>query len=352
MNKKYKKFFSKPYFSILFAIILGFFVGGIFLYCCNYNPIASYGALLRGAFSKPKYILDVFIQSTPIILTGLSVAFAFKSGLFNIGAEGQYIMGVVVATILGTQTQLPPVIHFLFILIMAMLISGLWGAIAGFLKVKFGINEVVTSIMLNWIAFYFYRYIFAKPWLKVRGLDASKAICESARGTLFKTDLNISFFIAIIAVLAIYYLHYKTTKGFEFRTVGQNPEAARFVGINVKNNTTLSMFIAGAIAGLSGALRLTCSEFRMPNLAEFEGYGLKGIYVALVANCSPIGCVFSGLFFSAIRYGSISMQTDVKTPCEIINILTGLIVFFISISIVYRRLIAKISKIRQEKDHE
>lgn len=352
MSKRYKKFFSKPYFSILFAIILGFFVGGIFLYCCNYNPIASYGALFRGAFSKPKYILDVFIQSTPIILTGLSVAFAFKSGLFNIGAEGQYIMGVVVATILGTQIKLPPVIHFLFILFMAMLVSGLWGAIAGFLKAKFGINEVVTSIMLNWIAFYFYRYILFKPWMHERKLDASKAICESARGALFNTNLNIGFFVAVIAVLAVHYLLYKTTKGFEFRTVGQNPEAARFVGINVKSNTIMSMFIAGAIAGLSGALRLTCVGFRMTNLAEFEGYGLEGIYVALVADCSPIGCIFSGLFFSAIRCGSILMQVDAKTPREIINIITGLIVFFISISVVYRRLIAKISRVRQEKIHE
>lgn len=376
MNNKLKKLFSKSYFLIFFAIIFSFFVSGLFLYFCGYNPFKSFDALLKGIFSKPKYIAQVIIESTPIILTGLSVAFAFKCGLFNIGAEGQYIIGTITATILGTQIKLPPIIHFLFILIISIVTSGIWGAIVGFLKARFGINEVITSIMLNWIAFYLYKYIFSWPCLLVRDLDTSVEIVESARGTIFnkfassphgqeiiknnyflsdifKTDLNCGIFIAVIVIFIINYLLYKTTKGFELRAVGLNQEASKFVGINVNRNIILSMFISGAIAGLAGALQLTCIRpYKMLNLAAFEGYGNEGIYVALVANCSPIGCLFSGLFFGAIKSGCSFMQVKMGTPREIIKIIMGLIVLLISVLLAYRKLIAKIIKSGQVKNHE
>ncbi|GHU85240.1 ABC transporter permease [Clostridia bacterium] len=365
MNKHdlYKKFIP-----IACALIGGFFVGGIFLAICGYNPISSYAAMIDGIFARPKYIAQVIIKSTPLILTGLSVAFAFKCGLFNIGAEGQYMIGVLVATLVGAKLSLPPVIHFVVSLLVAVVAAGMWGAIAGFLKVKFGINEVVTSIMLNWIAFYLYRYIFAMPWLHVKELDASLAIQETGRSTILqgfkntakgkaiiadnsvfsdilRSDPNWGFFIAILMVIFIYYLLSKTTKGFELRAMGINQETSRFVGMNVSRNMTLAMFIAGAIAGLAGVLQVTgVPPYRMNNLAGFEGYGNEGIYIALVANCSPIGCLFSGLFFSAIKCGSTTMQSKVGTPSEIIKIITGLIIFFIAISFAYKLVVAKMKQ--------
>jgi simple sugar transport system permease protein len=324
--------------------------------------------MIEGIFSRPKYMVQVIIKSTPLILTGLSVAFAFKCGLFNIGAEGQYIIGVMTATLVGTQLSLPPVVHFVVLLLLAAGTAGVWGAIAGFLKVKLGINEVVTSIMLNWIAFYLYRYIFAMPWLHVKELDASLAIQETGRSTILqgfkntaggraimanspalsdilKTDLNFGIFVAILVIIFISYLLNKTTRGFELRAMGINQETSRFVGMNVSWNMTLAMFIAGAVAGLAGILQVTgIYPYRMTNLAGFEGFGNEGIYIALVENCSPIGCLFSGLFFSAIKCGSTTMQSKVGTPSEIIKIITGLVIFFIAISFAYKLLIAKMKQ--------
>ncbi|MDR2817687.1 MAG: ABC transporter permease [Oscillospiraceae bacterium] len=368
-----KRDFHKKFIPIALALVGGFFVGGIFLAICGYNPISSYTAMIEGIFSRPKYIAQVIIKSTPLILTGLSVAFAFKCGLFNIGAEGQYMIGVMTATLVGTKLSLPPVVHFVVLLLLAAAAAGVWGAIAGLLKVRLGINEVVTSIMLNWIAFYLYRYIFAMPWLHVKELDASLAIQETGRSTILqgfkntaegraimannsalsdilKTDLNFGIFVAILVIIFISYLLNTTTKGFEFRAMGINQEASRFVGMNVSWNMTLAMFIAGAIAGLAGILQVTgIYPYRMTNLAGFEGYGNEGIYIALVANCSPIGCLFSGLFFSAIKCGSTTMQSKVGTPSEIIKIITGLIIFFIAISFAYKLLIAKMKQRKESR---
>ncbi|GHV29192.1 ABC transporter permease [Clostridia bacterium] len=358
----------KRFIPIALALVGGFFVGGIFLAICGYNPISSYAAMLEGIFSKPKYVVQVIIKSTPFILTGLSVAFAFKCGLFNIGAEGQYMIGVMVATLVGAKLSLPPMIHFVVLLLLAVVAAGMWGMVAGFLKTKFGINEVVTAIMLNGVAFYLYRYIFAMPWLHVKELDASLAIKETGRSTILqgfkntakgkaiiadnsvfsdilKADLNFGIFIAIFMVIFISYLLNKTTKGFELRAMGINQEASRFVGMNVSRNMTLAMFIAGAIAGLAGVLQVTgVPQYRMNNLGGFEGYGNEGIYIALVANCSPIGCLFSGLFFSAIKFGSSSMQVKMGTPSEIIKIITGLIIFFIAISFAYKLVLARMKQ--------
>ncbi|MDR1260643.1 MAG: ABC transporter permease [Oscillospiraceae bacterium] len=370
MNKFNLKKKLVPFF---FALLGGFFVGGLCLICCGYDPINSYLAMLEGIFAKPKYMVQVIVKSAPLILTGLSVALAFKSGLFNIGAEGQYMVGLLVAALMGIKLSLPPVIHFLALFIAAVIAAGVWGAVAGFLKAKFGINEVVISIMLNWIAFYLHKYIFAQPWLLVRNLDASLPIRETARisifqkfketaqwkgmiaknplfSDIFKTDLNIGIFVALLAVILIHYFLNKTTRGFEFKTMGINHETASFVGMNVKRNTVLSMFIAGAISGAAGAIQITgVSPYRMTNLAGFEGYGNEGIYIALVANCSPIGCLFSGLFFSAIKCGSSLMQIKVGTPREIIKIITGVIIFFIAVPFLHKLILNYLQKKKENK---
>jgi simple sugar transport system permease protein len=356
----------------VFALFSGFFVGALFLILTGYDPIRSYAAMLEGVFSRPKYLIQVISKSAPLALTGLSVAFAFKCGLFNIGSEGQYTIGVIVATLLGTKLSLPFGVHFIVIMLAGMIFAGIWGAIVGFLKVKFGINEVVTAIMLNWIALHLHRYVFSFPWLLVKNIDASQEIKETARSAILhgfiatpkgqtlaaknafladilKTDLNFGIFLAIGAAFAIHHLLNSTTKGFELRAMGINQEASRFAGMNIKRNVILSMFISGAISGLAGVIQLTgFGPFRMTNLAAFEGYGLEGIYIALVANCSPIGCIASGLFFSAIKCGSALMQIEVGTPREIIKIITGLIIFFIAIPFAYKLIASKIQKTKKD----
>lgn len=366
---KLQKALRKPFTSILISIVLGFLFGAIILAVAGYNPIEAYSALIKGIFSRPKYIAQVIIKSTPLILTGLSVAFAFKTGLFNIGAEGQFIIGSMTAVLVGYFIPMPKPLHFFAVIILAMIFAGLWGGICGFLKSKFGIHEVITSIMLNWIALYFNNYMVMTPLLKRPNSESSHEIAQSAWSmvlgewkkspegldylsnhstlseVLLKTDLNYGIIVAVIAVFIVWFFLNRTTKGYELRAVGFNQHASEFAGINVKKNLIISMFVAGAICGLAGALQVTgVMPHRISILAAHEGFGFDGISVALIANSSPIGCIFAGLLFGALKFGSSSIQTAVGAPSEIINIVIGTIVLFIAMSPLFTILADKIAK--------
>lgn len=369
-----KKIMERPITAIILSVFMGLIFGAIILAVAGYSPIESYKALFSGIFSKPKYLAMVVIRSTPIILTGISVAFAFKTGLFNIGAEGQYIVGSITAVMIGAFWQLPTGVHFFTVIIFAMLAGALWAGIIGFLKAKFGIHEVITSIMLNWIALYLNNFFISLEGIKKPNTEASYEALETSwsvilnkwkfsdegmaffkgnpffREVFLKTDLNYGIIIAVIIALVAWFLIYRTTRGFELRSVGFNPDAAEFAGINVKKNIILAMAISGAIAALAGALQITGTEpHRITVLAAMEGYGFDGISVALIANSSPIGCIFSGLLFGALRYGGASIQSEVGAPTEIINIMIGVIVFFVSIPALYGIITDAISKKRGEK---
>lgn len=371
--KKASKLLRNPVTAIALSILIGFIVGAIVLSISGFNPLLAYKAMFKGIFSKPKYIVNTIIKSTPIILTGLSVAFAFKTGLFNIGAEGQYIIGTIVAALVGFKLQLPPVIHFIVIVILAMLAAAIWGGFAGYLKAKFGIHEVITTIMLNWIALYLNNYIIYLPSIKKPEADASYEALQSAwcvvandyknseagfnallendflRETVLKTDLNYGFLIAVAACIVVWFLLYRTTKGFELRSVGFNMHAAEFAGINVKKNIVHSMAISGAIAGLAGALQIAgVQPHRISILATQQGYGFNGISVALIANNHPLGAIFSGLMFGGLTYGGQSIQADMGAPSEVIDIMMGTIVFFIAMSSIFRIIADRLDK-RGEK---
>ncbi len=361
---------NKPVTAIILSIFIGFFVGAIILFLSGYSPFDAYLALFNGIFSRPKYISQVIIKSTPLILTGLAVIVAFKTGLFNIGAEGQYIIGTIAAVLVGFGLKLPPVIHFFIVILVASVAAGLWGSIVGFLKAKFEINEVITSIMLNWISFYFNNYMISLNWLRKPGADSSYPINESAWSVvlntyktstngknfiktfpnaisevLLKTDINYGILIAILMCLLIWLFFKYTKKGFELKAIGLGKETAEFVGIDIKRNIVFSMFLSGAIAGLAGALQITGTmPHRIGLLSAQEGYGLEGISVALIACLSPIGCIFSGLLFGALRYGGNAMQSKINAPSEIINIVIGVIMFLASMSTLFKVLSNYISK--------
>lgn len=364
------KILKKPITSTVIAILFGFIVGAIILALAGYNPVNALGALFSGIFSKPKYIANVIIKSTPIILTGLSVAFAFKTGLFNIGAEGQYIMATVISTIVGMKLNLPAPIQIPVVVLSGVIMGAIWGGIVGFLKAKFGIHEVITSIMLNWIALYFQNYIagngsvFHQPnstgtfpvnpssytmvlpnW---KFSDAGIAFLRQnpiLKEVLLKTDLNFGILVAILMAIFIWFLLYRTTKGFELRAVGFNRDAAEFSGIRVQRNILQSMLIAGALSGLAGALMITgISPHCISTLSVTENYGFNGLSVALIAGSHPIGCIFAGLLFGGLLYGGQSIQSQVGAPSEIINIMIGTIVFFVALTKVVPLLADKLKK--------
>lgn len=341
-------------FSLL-SILLGLLVGAIVLIISGNSPIKAYSAMIEGIIGKPKYIAWTIIKATPYILTGLSIAFAFKTGLFNIGAEGQFIIGALVATLVGYSVQLPAIIHIPLTIVLAGIAGGLWGSIAGFLKSKFGINEVIATIMLNWIAFYLSNFMVSSSFISVENSEASVNIQDSAsigidwlKGLVGPaTPVNWGIIISIILVFVIWFILTKTTLGFELRAVGHNKDAAEYAGIDVGKSILRSMAIAGLLSGIAGAIQVMGVTHNITVLAAQEGFGFDGIAVALIANSNPIGVIFSGLLFGAFKYGGIKMQS-VGAPSEVINIVIGSIVFFIALSNGLRMIYLKIKQKKEQ----
>ena len=367
------KLLRKQITMVVVSIVIGLSVGAIILAIAGYSPVAAYQALLKGVFSKPRYMVQVIIRSTPLILTGISVAFAFRTGLFNIGAEGQYIMGSVAALLVGRFLPLPKGVHFVACVLAGMLAAAAWGAFSGYLKSKYGIHEVITCIMLNWLALYFNNFLVNRPWLKQPGTEASfealptswsmvlgewktsetglayLAQHKDLKDVLLRTDLNYGIVAAVIAAIVIWFILNRTVLGFELRAVGFNKDAAEFAGVHVKKRMVQAMAISGALAGLAGALTITGTGLHRINIiAMHEGFGFDGISVALIAGSSPLGCILSGLLFGALKYGSSAIQSTIKAPSEIINIVIGVIVFCVALSTVLPMIAEKL-EIRAEK---
>ncbi len=363
------KILKRPFTSTLFAILCGLLVAGIILIVSGYDPIAALGALFRGIFSRPKYIFKVIEKSTPIILTGISVAFAFKTGLFNMGAEGQYIIGSVASMIVGVKLNLPPVIQIPMVILAGMLAGAIYGGLVGILKARFGIHEVITGIMFNWIAFYLCNFVVDSQIFHKPNTMRSLSINESGFTTLFykwknskegieylkhnkwlsdillKTDVNIGIIVAIVVAIIVWFLLYKTTIGYGIRAVGLNSKAAEFAGIGVKRNIMAAMTISGAICGLAAALTITgTSPHAIFKLGMFENVGFNGLFVALIAHTSPIACILSGLFFGGLSYGGNALQMDLGVPSEIISITMGSILFFVSLTDVVPMLADRLAK--------
>lgn len=371
--KKWNKWLGKSFGITLISVIMGFLVGALILSLAGYNPLQAYGVLFKGIFEKPKYISQTIINSTPLILTGLSVAFAFRTGLFNIGAEGQFIIGAMTAAMFGYFIHLPPVIHGIVVILAAVVASGIWGGIAGFFKAKFGVNEVITTIMLNWIAFYLQNFVITLSGVKKPNSESSFDIQQTASTLfmgnwkqsqdgsnwlsshpvlrdIFKTDLNWGIIIAVFLVAIIWFVLNRTTLGYELRSVGFNRFASEYGGINVNRSIIASMVIAGTLSGLAGALHVMGVSHKISTLAAMEGYGNDGISVALIAGISPVGCLFSGLLFGGLKYGGSKIQQAMGAPSEIIGIMIGTIVFFIAIPKLIEIMIAFVSRKRGDEN--
>ena len=334
------------------SILLGLVVGAVVLAIAGYDPLEAYIIIIKGIFSQASFISFTIISATPLIMTGLSVAFSFRTGLFNIGAEGQYIVGSLTAALLGAYIRLPAIIHIPICLLGAMLAGGLWGAIAGILKARFSVNEVISTIMLNWIALYLNNFVVTLPFLR-RGNNVTEFIGNSARidilpvwkvseaglafreahpiiGDVLRTPVNMGILLAITAAILIKFLLSRTTTGYCLRMVGDNINAAEYNGVDVRRNIVLAMFICGALAGAGGAFQVMGRTCNVAELQAMEGYGFNGIAVALIAANSPIGCVFSGLFFAALTYGGPKIQVSLGAPREVINIVIGTIILFMA----------------------
>lgn len=343
----------------LLSIALGLLIGAIILKISGISPIEAYKVMWQGVSSKPNYLAYVIIRSTPLILTGLSVAFAFRTGLFNIGAEGQFIVGALTATYLGFSLHLSPWIHIPVVMMAAIIVSGIYGGLSGYLKSRFGVHEVLSTIMLNWIALYLSNYFVFFEGFRRPDTEATEFIQDSASITLFeqwkisddgiawltkhefwqsfmRPPVNAGIFIALFAAFFVWLILNKTTFGFKLKAVGFNPVASRHAGINVEKKMTASMTIAGALSGLAGAVHVLGVSKNIALLAAFEGYGFDGIAVSLIGANHPVGVILSSLFLGGLKYAGGKLQSALEAPSEVIGIMTGVIIFFIAIPEIFK----------------
>jgi ABC-type uncharacterized transport system permease subunit len=303
----------------------------------------SYIALFQGSVFNPRGsglavqfapLMETLTIATPLITAGLGVALAFRAGLFNIGAQGQIIMAGILAAWVGFALHLPLGLHLLLVLVAGIVGGALWGGLVGLLKARTGAHEVILTIMFNYIALYFLRYLLNTPAFQRPGesnpispiLDPT-AVYPQIFGSQYR--LHLGFILAIAATVLVWWLLNRSTVGFEFRAVGANPKAALTAGINVSRSTILVMAIAGALAGMSGVAQVAGTEKVLTD-GVAATYGFDAITVALLGRSTPWGTFAAGLLFGAFRAGAVQMQIQTGTPIDIVLVVQSLIVLFIA----------------------
>ncbi len=331
----------------LFAIILGLIVGALAMMWVGIQegqsltnilllPLKGYGALLSSVFGSWYGFGESLIYVVPLVLTGLSLTFAFRSGMFNIGAEGQFIVGFFAAAYVGFSFNYLPAIIQLFLAILAAAIAGgLWAAFAGWLKAKRGVHEVITTIMMNHIAFYLYNFLVSdKDWFKADNYQGSLAINPAIRlpqiGLFAPSRAHWGILISLLAAVAVYIILWKTKIGYEVRAVGHSSEAARYAGIDVAKKFIIAMLISGILSGLAGGLHLLGTQRRAPQMSGFMGFGLDGIAVALIGQKHPLGVVLASFLFAFMKRGAPIMQAQAGIAKEVVAIVQASIIFFVA----------------------
>lgn len=345
MSKKNSILSSNAFYTLI-SIVIGFVVGAILLSIAKINPLDAYKQLFNGVFGKPKFMVWCLIYAAPLIFTGLSVAFSFKTGVFNIGAEGQFVVGSLTACVLGILVKAPAIIHVPLCFLGAALAGGIWGAIVGVLKIKKGVNEVLSYIMFNWIAFYLSNFVVNLSIIhKDGGGEATKDIAATARILAPKSIIaatgasaaNYGFILAIIFAVIVWFIINRTTLGFKLRAVGFSNTAAQYAGIDTGKSFLTAMAFSGALAGIGGAVQLMGMSGRISQFSGQEGYGFQGITVALIASSNPIACIFAGIFYGAMKYGGGKLSL-VNAPAEVVDIIMGIIILFIAISSLFKNI--------------
>ena len=329
----------------LLSIVIGFLVGAVFMVVMDISVGDAYGKLFSSMFSNIKNLSYCVVYGTPYIVVGLSVAFSFKTGVFNIGAEGQFVVGAMAACCVGILCgDLPSIILIPLCFLVSIVAGAVWGIIVGVLKTKWGINEVLSMIMFNWIAFYLSNYIAGIPAIHSDGnAEATKNIADAARTLLPKSlisDLglcptaNWGIFVALVLTVVIWFVIEKTTLGYELKAVGFNKNAAEYAGISVNRSVLTALAISGGLAGLGGALHLMGMGGRISVFGAQEGFGFAGIVVALIGMSNPFGVFLAGIFYGALTYGG-SKLTLVGAPSQVVDIIVGTVIFFIAISSIF-----------------
>lgn len=333
----------KDLFTALAAVFLGLVAGAIFMLAIGANPLEGFSYLFRGGLMNIERIGNTLATATTLTLTGLAMAFCFRTGLFSIGASGQMLMGGLASIALGLTLHLPKPLMLAVIVVASGLAGGIWGFIPGYLKAKFNVHEVVSTIMLNWIA-YWTVYYTVPAYFKAEYLETESArIPDYASlkvgwlSSLFGGSfINLGVFIAAICAIIIAVILDKTTLGYELKAVGLNRHAAEFAGIDVPRKMALSLAISGALAGLAGATFYVGYAVNM-QIGVMPSAGMDGVAVALLGANNPLGVVLAALFFGVLHSGKGFMNAMTKIPPEIGDTIIATIIYFAATSVLFTR---------------
>ncbi|WP_291627312.1 ABC transporter permease [Clostridium sp.] len=338
----------------IMAVILGLIAGALLMLIMGFNPVEGYTYLFKGGLMNLERIGNTIATATPLMLTGLSVAFAFKTGLFNIGTPGQMLFGGFCSIAVGLSLDLPKIILVPIVVAVGIIGGALWAIVPGVLKAKFNVHEVVSSIMMNWVA-YWIVYYMVPQYFKGEFLETeSRMLPEAATlrvnwlSEIFKGSyINLGIFLALIAVLVIWFTLNKTVLGYELKAVGFNRFGAEYAGMPVNRNIVISMMIAGALSGLAGVIQYT-GNANIMQIGVMPSQGFDGIAVALLGASSPIGVIFSSLFFGILYVGKGFMNAAVKVPPELADTIMATIIYFAATSMVMDKIIKWFKKNRNK----
>jgi simple sugar transport system permease protein len=325
----------------LVSVLLALLIGAIIILISGADPLRAYGALFQGSLGSVTALGRTLEKATPLIFSGLAVAFAFKAGLFNIGAQGQLLFGAITAAAIGFGIKgLPSFIHAPLALIGGALAGGLYAAIPGVLKAYRGAHEVIVTIMLNYIAINITDYLSDGPWKDTSTgniVARTPEILDTARVPNL-AGIPLGFFVAVLVAIVVWWLLWKTTIGFEIRTVGLNPNAARYAGIKVAQTIILTMVLSGLLAGMGGAVETQGVVYRYQPGFNI-GLGFDGITIAMLGKTHPFGVIPAALLVGAMKAGASEMQFSSGVAKEITDVIQALILFFVAADVIVRSLL-------------
>jgi general nucleoside transport system permease protein len=339
---------ATPFISVAIAVI----IGSIIIWLAGKSPIEAYSAMFRGAFGGPRQIGETLLRATPLIFTGLAVAYGFRAGLFNIGAEGQLFMGGLAAAFVGIQLAgLPWIISAPLVLLAAAAAGAAWAFGPALMKAKIGAHEVITTMMFSYIGRYFVSYMVTGPMKAPGQIPQTLELPPESRlprlsdvfGFIEPNRAHVGIILAVVVAIVIWWVLKYTVMGYEARAVGFNPSAAENGGISVASTTVKSLCTSGALAGLAGAVEVMGVHWRL--FDQFSsGFGFTGIAVALLAKNNPIGVLAAALLFGAMSAGAGTMQLEAGVSQKVISILQGLIIFLVGAQAIVTWAIAKTRK--------
>jgi simple sugar transport system permease protein len=333
----------------VFATLAALAVGAIMLLVLGANPIKAYGALVEGAFGSGNALAETAVKAVPLLLVGLGICIAFRANVINIGGEGQMIIGALLGTLVGLL--LPNAAGWV-VVPLAMLggfVGGaLWGGIPGALKAYFGVNEILSTVMMNAIAVQIMNYLLRGPMIDPAQAELASKIPQTARlaeafrlPRLVPTRLHLGAAIAVALAILVYILLWRTTLGYRIRAVGQNPDASRYGGIRVRRHVVIALVLSGAFAGLAGVTQVYGLNYRMITDGSATGFtgsaGFNGIVAALFGQLHPIGTVPASFLFGSLLVGANKLQRVMQVPSAFITALNGLVVVFVVSSDIWRR---------------